>query len=179
VFGWAAAEGVFWPLMPEAILVPLAAARPRQWPALAGAAVLGSATGTALSYAIGRAGHAENLLDRLPLVRPAMVRAARAWLGDEGGLGLRHQPLSGLPVKVFALVAASSGVSLPAFLVCAAAARGSRFVVVCVGAAFVGKVLRSPIERWPNVFLAGWCVGFAVGLRRTVKIWEQRDTAPP
>jgi membrane protein YqaA with SNARE-associated domain len=170
---------VFWPLMPEAILVPLAAARPRQWLQLAGAAVLGSATGTALSYAIGRAGHADRLLEHLPLVRPAMVRAARTWLSDEGGLGLRHQPLTGLPVKVFALVAPSSGVSLPAFLVCAAAARGSRFVVVCAGAALVGNVLRSPLERWPKVFLVGWCVAFAVGLRRTVGVWERRDTAQP
>jgi membrane protein YqaA with SNARE-associated domain len=170
---------VFWPLMPEAILVPLAAARPRRWLPLAGAAVLGSATGTAVSYAIGRAGHADELLDHLPLVRPGMVRAARTWLASEGAFGVRHQPLSGLPVKVFALVAASSGVSLPAFLVCAATARGARFVGVCAGAALVGNVLRSPIERWPKLFLAGWCVAFAVGLRRTVGTWEQRDTAPP
>jgi membrane protein YqaA with SNARE-associated domain len=173
------AEAIFWPLMPEATLVPLAAAQPTRWWQLAVAAALGSTCGAAVSYAIGAAGGAERLLPRLPLVRPAMVRAARGWLTQEGGVGLRHQPLSGLPVKVFALVAAPSGVSLPAFLVCAAAARGARFVVVCAGAALGGRALQHAIERRPMVFLVAWAAAFGVGLRQTVVSWEQRDTSPP
>jgi membrane protein YqaA with SNARE-associated domain len=170
---------VFWPLMPEAALVPLAAAHSRPWWQLVAAATLGSTCGAAVSYAIGAAGGADRLLPRLPLVRPAMVRAARGWLTGEGGAGLRHQPLSGLPVKVFALVAAPSGVSLPTFLLCAAAARGVRFVAVCVGAALAGNVLQRGIARRPMVLLVAWAAAFGVGLRQTVVSWEQRDTSSP
>src|SRR3954447_20430784 len=93
VFGWAAAEGVFWPLMPEAVLVPLSALRPGYWWKAALAAVAGSSLGVAASYRIGLGHRTDHLLDCLPLVRPAMVDAARLWLTTEGGLGLRHQPL--------------------------------------------------------------------------------------
>ncbi len=173
------AEAVVWPIMPEAVLVPLSVARPQRWWQLAGVALLGSTSGAALSYAVGAGGRAEGLLDHLPLVRQAMVSAARTWLIDEGAAGVRHQPLSGLPIKVFALVAASSGVSLPAFLSWAAAARGARFFVVCAGAALVGRALRDGVKRWPKLLLVAWCAAFAIGLRRTVLRWERRDTAPP
>jgi membrane protein YqaA with SNARE-associated domain len=178
-FGWSLAEAVIWPFMPEAVLVPLATAHPGRWWKLAIAAALGSTCGGAVSYAIGAAGAADRLLPRLPLVRPAMVRDARGWLTQEGGIGLRHQPLSGLPVKVFALAAAPSGVSLPAFLCCAAVARAARFMVVCAGAALAGKALQPGIERRPIIFLVAWAAAFGVGLRQTVASWERRDTSPP
>jgi 1-acyl-sn-glycerol-3-phosphate acyltransferase len=162
--------------MPEAVLVPLSAMRPKWWWRLASAAVLGSSLGGAGSYAIGRGERTVWLLDHLPLVRPAMVVAARSRIIDEGGLGVRHQPLSGLPFKVFALVAASAGVPLPTFLFWAAVARGARFFVVCAGAALAGQGLLRPIQRWPMLFLAAWSAVFAIGLRRTVVGWEQRRT---
>jgi membrane protein YqaA with SNARE-associated domain len=165
--------------MPEAVLVPLAAARPGQWLRLAVAAMLGSTTGAALSYAVWGVGRPRTLVDHLPLVRPAMVGAARAWLASEGAAGVRHQPISGVPIKVFAFVAASSGVPLPAFLVCAAAARGARFVVVCAAAALGGRLLRRRIQGRPGLFLTAWSATFAVGLRRTVVSWERRAAPPP
>jgi membrane protein YqaA with SNARE-associated domain len=140
---------------------------------------VGSTCGAALSYAIGATDSADRLLPRLPLIRPAMVHAARGWLTKEGALGLRHQPLSGLPVKVFALVAAPSGVSLPAFLFFAAAVRGARFLVVCAGAALAGALLRRVIERQPKLLLSMWAAAFGLGLRQTVVSWERHSTTPP
>jgi membrane protein YqaA with SNARE-associated domain len=176
VFGWAAAEGVFWPLMPEAVLVPLSALRPRTWWQLALMAAAGSSVGVAASYRIGQAQGTDRMLETLPLVRPAMVEAARTWLATEGGRGLRHQPLSGLPIKVFALVAPSCGVSLPALLIWAALARGARFGVVCGAAACVGQIARRDLRRWPRACLAAWSGAFALGLWRTVIAWERRST---
>jgi membrane protein YqaA with SNARE-associated domain len=176
-FGWAVAEAVVWPLMPEAVLVPLAAARPRGWWQLAMAAELGSALGGAGSYAIGCTPRTGWWLAHLPLVRPAMVDAARDWLREEGGGGVLHQPLSGVPVKVFALVAASSGVRLPTFLVWATIARGARLFLVCAASALVGKMLRRSIERRPRLFLAAWIAAFGVGLWRMELSWKQRGTA--
>jgi membrane protein YqaA with SNARE-associated domain len=162
--------------MPDAVLVPLAAASPAEWWRLALAGVAGSSLGAAASYAIGSGQPVGPLLQRLPLIRPAMVTAAAAWLADEGPAGVRHQPLSGLPFKVFALLAGARGVSLVPFLGCAAAARGARFLGVCAAAALLGRGLRGPVRRHPAVFLGLWLLGFAIGLRRTVRAWEQRPS---
>src|SRR2546428_12389145 len=114
-----------------------------------------------------------SLLRRLPVVRPAMVAAAEAWLAGEGPAGVRHQPLSGLPFKVFALLAGARRVAPVPFFGCAAAARGARFLGVCGAAALVGHGLGGPVRRHPRVLLGLWGVAFAVGLRRTVEAWER------
>lgn len=174
VFAWAVAEATCWPVMPDAILVPLAAARPRDWRQLALAAAAGSSAGGIASYALGRAGTGRSLLTRLPLVRPSMVRATECWLADDGSLGVRHQPLSGVPFKVFALLAGARGLPLGPFLGAAFAVRGARFLAVGGMAALLGHRFGRAARRHRPLLLALWSVAFAVGLQRTVVAWERR-----
>jgi membrane protein YqaA with SNARE-associated domain len=175
VFAWAAGEATIWPIMPDAGLVPLAALRPRDWWRLALAATAGSLMGGLLSYGLGRRVPPEPLLARLPLVRPPMVAQARRWLATEGALGLRHQPLSGLPYKVFALLAGSIGIPPGPFLAASLAARGARFLVVSGLAAALGLRFAPLVRRHRGPLLVAWSAAFLLGLRRMVTAWERRD----
>lgn len=171
---WALAEATVWPIMPDAALAPLAAARPAAWWRLAAVAAAGSALGGLLSYLVGRWRPVEPLLARLPLVRPPMAAAATRWLADEGSAGLRHQPLSGLPFKVFALLAGRQRQPLLGFLAWAVLVRGLRFLAVAGGAALLGARCEGLVRRrgWPLALL--WGLAFLLGLRHTVGQWERR-----
>ena len=171
-FAWAVAEATCWPIMPDAVLVPLAAAEPRRWWRLALAAAAGSTAGGCLSYALGRLVPARPWLARLPLVRPRMVSTADAWLAEGGAAALRHQPLSGLPFKIFAMLAGERRMPLPAFLGWALLARGSRFLAVSVLSALIGRRFASLVRRYPGPLLLLWSAAFLLGLRRTVQRWE-------
>jgi 1-acyl-sn-glycerol-3-phosphate acyltransferase len=176
---WAAAEATVWPIMPDFVLVPCAAARPAAWWRLSLVAAAGSATGGLLMHTLGRRGAALSLLASLPLVRAPMVAAAASWLADEGPRGLRHQPLSGLPYKVFALQAGALGLLLPSFLVWTlVAARGARFLAVSGVAALISHSLNGRVQRlgWPLLGL--WSVVFLLGLRFSVRSWERRSSPP-
>ena len=174
VFIWSFAEATVWPVMPDAALVPLAAARSAAWWRLVLVATLGTLVGGLVSYLVGRVRPAEALLARLPLVRPAMARQARAWLAAEGAAGLRHQPLSGLPYKVFAVQTGALGLPLGPFLGWTLLARGSRFLGVGATVAALGARFRSPLRRYAGPLLLAWCVVFTLGLRQTVRAWERR-----
>jgi membrane protein YqaA with SNARE-associated domain len=174
--GWGAAEALIWPLMPEAALVPLSTTAPKAWWCFALASTLGSTIGGCASYAIGRRLVGAGWPDRLPLVRRPMVAAADAWLGREGPRGVLHQPLSGVPFKVFALLAGIRRLPPGPFLAWSASGRGARFALVCAAAALTGSVARPAIRRHGGVLLAGWAVVFGIGLLRTVQRWERERT---
>jgi len=171
--GWAAAEATVWPLMPEAVLVPMVVARPADWWWLALASVAGSSIGGAASYAVGRRPGSGATVAQLWLVRPAMVAAADAWLVDEGPTGVRHQPLSGLPFKVFARVAGARGLPPLAFLAWAAVARGARFLAVCAAAGLAGHRFGRLVRQRRLLLLGLWALVFTAGLARTVRAWGQ------
>jgi membrane protein YqaA with SNARE-associated domain len=161
--------------MPDAALVPLAASRPADWWRLALAAAGGSVFGGTASYLAGRWRGSGPPWSRLPMVRPAMLNAAGAWLADEGPSGLRHQPLSGVPFKVFAVIAGARGLPLLPFVGWALAVRGTRFGLVCLVSALLGRPLRPLLRRHPRPMLLIWSAAFALGLRRSVRSWEQRE----
>lgn len=177
-FLWALAEATYWPIMPDAILVPLAVARPESWWRLVPAATAGSLLGGLVSFGLGRRVPDPAPVANLPLVRPAMVEAATRWLAAEGARGLRHQPFAGLPYKVFARRAGGLGVPLWPFVGWTVAARGGRFCFAVAAALLVRRCL--PIiggdGYWPAA--VAWAAVFALGLRRMVRSWE-RLSAPP
>lgn len=166
--------------MPDAALVPMALRRPSDWWRLALTALLGSATGGLASYLAGSRLHpGAEAMARLPLVRPSMVRAASAWLQEDGACGVLRQPTSGVPFKVFALVAGRDGLPLGWFLLWAMLARGSRFLAVTLGAAIGGRLLPGFIARHHCLIVLLWSGGFGVGLWRTVVYWSRQPLVPP
>jgi membrane protein YqaA with SNARE-associated domain len=176
-FLWAVAEATRWPVMPDAVLVPLALARPGSWWRLVVAAALGTSVGGVVSYARARRRPDRSAIVRLPLVRPAMVDAADRWLAAEGPRGARRQPASGVPFKVFARLAGAQGLPLGPFLVWAVGARSLRFAVSAGLAALLARRFQAAVARWFWWLTLLWAVVFCLALWCTVRFWERRDRA--
>jgi membrane protein YqaA with SNARE-associated domain len=174
-FVWAVAEATLWPIMPDAVLVPLALARPGSWWRLVLGAALGTLAGSVVSYRLGQQNPEHATIERLPWVRPAMVAAADRWLATEGPRGVWRQPATGVPFKVFARLAGARRLPLGTFLLWAVAARSVRFALAAGLAALMGL-------RWPGVVTRAfwwltllWGLAFGVALWRMVAFWERRD----
>ncbi|HEX2050376.1 MAG TPA: hypothetical protein VHJ34_07035 [Actinomycetota bacterium] len=169
---WAVAEAVVWPIVPDVVVAALAGAAPRRAPALALWATAGSVAGGMAAYALGAAGPGAQLLAHAPLVTERMVDHAGAWLATEGAVGLVHQPLTGVPFKVFGLQAAGAGVGFLPFVAFAAVVRGVRLPAVALVFALGGAALRHVLPRWYGALLAVGAGAFVAGLRRAVEAWS-------
>jgi hypothetical protein len=141
------------------------------------ASAAGTTVGGAISYLIGQRRPDRDAVERLPLVRPAMVTAADAWLAEDGPRGVWRQPASGIPMKVFARVGGMRGLPPERLLLWAVAARGTRFVVAAGGAALIGRIFRLQVTRWYWPLTLLWTLVFGVGLWRAVLFWERRADA--
>ena len=173
-FVWAVAEATLSPIMPDAVTVPLALHRPGGWWRLVIGAALGTMAGGVLSYLVGRRHPDRAAIERLPLIRHAMVAAADRWLQNEGPRGAWRQPATGAPFKVFARVAGAQRLPCVPFLLWAVAARSVRFVLLTGIAAQIGRRLPPDGGRIAWLLSAVWAVSFGLALWRLVRFWERR-----
>lgn len=170
VFCWSIAEALWWPIIPDFLVAPLALAAPGRWFVLAAAATAGSVLGGGIAFHLGPAG--DWLASKAPLLTSRMHEQAAAWVSEAGGAGLLQQPLSGIPYKVFALHAAEAGLSLPGFIAVSVVARGLRIGAVAAIFAGGGVALERVWPRLFGVFLIAYCIVFAFGLSATVESWR-------
>jgi 1-acyl-sn-glycerol-3-phosphate acyltransferase len=176
VLAWGLAEALWWPLMPDLGVALLALGGPRRWWRLAAAATAGSVAGGAVAYRLGAGGR----VPPLPLVTPRMVDTTARWLAEEGAAGVRRQPASGVPFKVFAYQAAAARVELIPFVGVTGLVRGARMLAVAGAFAGCGQLIRRRCpERLQPVTLAVAALltvgGFAVGLSRVVAAWSENS----
>ncbi|WP_198961415.1 lysophospholipid acyltransferase family protein [Pseudonocardia sp. MH-G8] len=163
---WAVAEAVVWPLLPECVLFALVVAAPRAGLRLVPTAVLASMAGGLCTLALGAAGAAP----AAPLVTERMRVAAAQQTAAEGAYAARHQPLSGIPFKVYAAEAGRAGVAPLPFLAAAATHRGLRIASVGAACALLGVGLHRWPRAYPAVLLAGYAL-FTAGLVLVVRGW--------
>lgn len=171
---WAVAEGTVWPIMPDAVLVPLALARPAAWWRLVLATMLVTATGGGISYVLGRRSPGRAAVERLALVRPAMVTAVDQWFAREGARGVWRQPATGVPFKVFARRAGASGLPIGTFFGWALLSRTIRFALLAGIAALIGHRGGMMLARWYWPITGLWALVFGVALWRSVRFWSRR-----
>jgi 1-acyl-sn-glycerol-3-phosphate acyltransferase len=164
---WAFAEAVLWPLVPELALFVLLLAAPRAAPRLIPTAVLASMAGGLCTLALGAAG----AVPAAPLVTDRMRTEVVVQVAAEGADAVRHQPLSGIPFKVYAAQAGRAGADPPAFLLAALEARGLRIAGVGVACAAVGLALRRARHLYPIVVVGGVTL-FAGGFALVVASWS-------
>lgn len=172
MFLWAFAEALVWPLIPDASLAILVAARPRRWLPLTIATVAGSVAGGAAGWFAASHGWTWPQ----PLTTPRMHAAVATWLAD-GAAGLAHQPLSGVPYKVFVAAAPPAGVDLGAFVLETLRYRGARLAGTALLTAAVAAAgwrwLPAQLRAAAHVATTGGVVALlVVGLALVVRAWS-------
>ncbi len=168
-FAWAFAEGLFFPIVAEAGVLPVALAHGRRGAPAIGAAAAGSAAGAMVNWALSRAG----VRVPWPLTTPDMHAEARRGLAEDVARALREQRGNGVPVKVYARIAGETGVSGRELLPAVAAARAARIVPIGLAMATVGQLARRRARVGYGGALAGAGLGLAVGLELVIRGWKQ------
>jgi 1-acyl-sn-glycerol-3-phosphate acyltransferase len=166
VAAWAFAEAMVWPLVPEVALFALLLAAPGTAFRLVPTAVLAGMLGGLCTLALGVLGS----VPAAPLVTERMCAEVTVQFAADGAGAVRHQPLSGIPFKVYAAEAGRVGADPLTFLTTAVEARGIRIAFVGAGCAALGYSLRRLRHLYPAVVLAG-CTLFLAGFGLVVLHW--------
>ncbi len=171
VFAWSLAEAIAWPIIPEFILVPIAAgARQRFYLPLV-CAVLGSALGGTLlfEFACTDPDRALRLLPRLPAVTDRQISRAAALIDEHGLQALALQPWTFIPLKVWTILAATRGLAparaIPTFIV----SRGLRMVIFAVLASRTGGWFGGFLRQSSLFVAAAYVVVFFWAWRRIMR----------
>ena len=163
---WAFAEAMVWPLLPEVALFALLVAAPAAAVRLVPTAVLASMAGGLCTLALGMLGSAPDA----PLVTDRMRAEVAVQVAAEGAEAVRHQPLSGIPFKVYAAEAGRAGADPLTFLAAAVEARGMRIALVGAGCAVLGLALQRRRHLFLAVLVGGYTL-FTGGLTLVILSW--------
>ncbi len=166
MFLWALAEATVWPVIPDFLLAPLAAANRRRFFVPLAAAIAGSALGGVAAYLAASLlpNDAGSLLRLLPLVSARQISAAQQSLAAWGAAAFLFQPWSGVPLKVWVVVAAGQGMppwpAIPLFI----AARAVRMAGVALGARLLAGrfagIVRDFSLSLGAIYVALFCCGW-------------------
>jgi membrane protein YqaA with SNARE-associated domain len=147
LFAIAFAEASFFPIPPDALLIPLALAQPRKAWRFAAIATLGSVLGGALGYGIGFL-----LLDKLaqPIIHfyhyEAAFQAFQAKFTQYGVWVILIKGLTPIPYKIVTIAAGAAAFNFPLFMIASLVTRGARFFLEAVLLRKFGEPARDFIE---------------------------------
>lgn len=136
-------EGVFFPIPPDLMLMPMVLARPKRSWVYAGVCLIASVCGGSAGYAVGY------------FVEP-VGKAILALTGNANGLeSFRHLyaqfglVLIALPIpyKLIAIASGFARFSYPTFLIASFCIRGARFFLVAGLLRFYGEPIRAFVEK--------------------------------
>lgn len=152
--GLSAAESSFFPIPPDALLMPMSLARPERALRFAAIATLASVLGGLLGYALGGV--------VLSLVAPWIEAAGYApayatgveWAREWGFWVMLVAGFSPIPYKVFTIAAGATGIPLIPFVAASLIGRGARFFLVAGAIAWGGPRLEPWLRQ--NVEWLGW-----------------------
>ena len=142
------AEASFFPLPPDALLIPMVLARPRRAWALAAICTAGSVAGGCLGYLIGA-----ELFDRVarPILR---IYHAEAALGNFQALYARWglwviliKGLTPIPYKLVTIASGAAHFNFGVFVAASAATRGTRFFLEAALLRHYGEPMRVFVEK--------------------------------
>lgn len=148
LFGVALAEASVFPLPPDALLVPMALARPRRAWLYAAIATLGSVLGGAIGYAIGYW-----LFNKLaqPILHVYHYEAAFAAFQHKfveyGAAIILLKGLTPIPYKIVTIAAGAAKFNFMAFMGLSLLTRGARFFLEALLLRYFGEPARDFIEH--------------------------------
>ena len=167
LFGIAFAEASFFPVPPDALLIPMALARPdRAW-RLAAICLAGSVIGGALGYLIGYAVFDQLARPLIELYGYGDRFAAFQALYARWGLWLiLVKGLTPIPYKIVTIASGAARFNFWMFMAASVVTRGARFFIVAALLRYYGTPVRDFIERRltlvTSLLAAGVVGGFLV-----------------
>jgi len=165
-FVWGIAEATVFFVVPDVLITRAALGSLRNGLLTAAVAIAGALVGGAISYEWGKADldTARRVLDSLPAISIGMLDHAQQALASDGIFAAFIGSFSGVPYKVFAVHAASVGITLPVFVLASIPVRGVRFVLLAALArAFARGVVPSwSMRRLHLVWAGAWVVNYAI-----------------
>ena len=158
------AESSFFPIPPDALLVPMALARPERAFRFAAICTVASVSGGALGYLIGYA-----LFTQLaePLIRfygyGPRFEAFRAMYAEWGLWVILIKGLTPIPYKIVTIASGAAGFSFPVFMAASAVTRGVRFFLLALLLRRFGVPVRDFIERRLTLVTSALAAGILGG----------------
>lgn len=159
------AESSFFPLPPDLLLGPMAAARPENWLRYAITCTLASVVGGCFGYAIGyflaeSVGRwiveAYHLSHGMESFREAYAKWG-VWI-------ILIKGLTPIPYKLVTIASGMAAFNLPVFIVASIVTRGVRFTLVAWLFKKFGPAIAPVIERRIGLVMAGVAVAIIVGI---------------
>lgn len=142
------AEASFFPIPPDAMLIPMALARPRAAWSFAMVCTIASVIGGAFGYLIGFAVFDQVARPILSLYGYGPAYAAFAERFQEYGVWIvLIKGLTPIPYKIVTIAAGAARMDFWAFMLASLVTRGARFFLVATLLHFFGDPVRDFIER--------------------------------
>ena len=165
------AESSFFPVPPDALLAPMALAKPARAWRFALIATVASVLGGALGYAIGAL-----LFDTVGqwLISAygygAKMEALKATYAEWGWLVILIKGITPIPYKLVTITSGLLGYNFPLFVALSLLTRGARFFLVAGALHWFGEPLRVAMERnfafvlggFAALVVAGFIIAFKV-----------------
>lgn len=126
VFFWAMGEALWWFVIPEFLLVLIVFMRIKRKRQLLIYDVGGTIAGTVVAFMLHLS---DKTIAGLPYIQDKMVTQVAEWYDQLGVFGLIHQPFSGVPYKVFTLMANRYDYFIIFFIIVAVIVRMSRYFI--------------------------------------------------
>ncbi|UFN47178.1 DedA family protein [Roseomonas sp. OT10] len=158
------AESSFFPIPPDALLIPMCLARPERAYAYALWCTVASVLGGLLGYAIGAF-----LFEAL--AQPVLAAYGHAdalfrfqgWFERWGAAVILIKGLTPIPYKIVTIASGAAHFSLPVFFVCSVITRGARFFLLAWLLRRFGPPARAFIEKRLNLVAGLAALGIVAG----------------
>ena len=158
------AESSFFPIPPDALLVPMALARPRMAWRFAAICTVASVAGGALGYAIGLTVFDQLARPILNLYGYGSAYAAFQAKFQEYGLWIiLVKGLTPIPYKIVTIAAGAAKFDFRLFMMASVLTRGARFFLVATLLHFFGDPVRDFIEKRLTLVTSALAAGVAGG----------------
>jgi membrane protein YqaA with SNARE-associated domain len=158
------AEASFFPIPPDALLIPMALAKPPAAWRFAAICTLGSVAGGALGYLIGLAVFDQIARPILNLYGYGAAYAAfQAKFQEYGVWIILVKGLTPIPYKIVTIAAGAARFDFATFMAASVLTRGARFFLVATLLHFFGDSVRDFIERRLTLVTSALAVGVIGG----------------
>ena len=158
------AEGSFFPIPPDVMLLPMSLARPKRAWFFAGVCTIASVAGGLLGYAIGAL-----LYDSIGLWLMQLynltdkVESFRHQYAEWGAVIILLKGLTPIPYKLVTITSGFAGYNIWLFILCSIVARGGRFFVLAVLLNRYGDVIRAELEKRLTTYVVIGAIVLAAG----------------